>query len=323
MIDLTKLEFVEGNMYFNEGSPFKGISIHIGLNAVDPDYYHFEGRLKGCEKDAEYISTLAVGFESIKLLGSEGKATVKDVKGAILESATKLADDGILFISFSGHGGQIRARNEKDGLYETWCLFDEIMSDREFFVLLTTAHFKRTQRILVISDSCHSGTVVGNIPAGSDGLFKDTIDLLSSFLGIENAEINNHPIELIDNGFKVIPKDILKKVYNENKNYYDEKQNNTETSFHNINPTQDYRELVDASVLLISACQDWQLARDGVEHGVFTQALKDVLASGETMNYLKLHQAIWEKLKDSGQNPNYYRIGSPNADFEMQTCFTI
>jgi hypothetical protein len=93
----------------------------------------------------------------------------------------------------------------------------------------------------------------------------------------------------------------------------------------NLKPGEDIREKLKASILLISACQDWQLAGDGKEHGVFTQALKDVFKNegGENMNYLQLHQAIWAKIKNQGQSPNYYKIGTPNFAFEVKTCFTI
>ncbi len=312
-------------MYFRDNSPYKGMSIHIGLNAINPSYYHFEGRLKGCENDAKYMSEIAVGYESVKLLGSEGNANVKDVRDAILEASAKLDDNGILFISFSGHGGQIPARNEPDGRYETWCLYDKPMSDREFFGVLTLGRFKRTQRILVISDSCHSGTITGNVPAGFDGLLDHTVQFLSSFFQVNNelAETGDAVHSEVDERLKFIPNDTLKAVYNTDKPYYEKKQAETDSIFKTINPNKDYRELLEASVLLISACQDWQLAKDGEIHGIFTQALKDLLSSGHTMNYVQLHNKLWNKLENTGQNPNYYRIGTPNADFEMQPCFTI
>lgn len=38
-----------------------GLSLHIGLNAVDPDHYMgWDGALWGCERDAESMGELAV-----------------------------------------------------------------------------------------------------------------------------------------------------------------------------------------------------------------------------------------------------------------------
>ena len=49
----------------------KGISVHIGLNRVDPDQYEgWDGRLAACEADAKDMAGLAKarGFASCSLL---------------------------------------------------------------------------------------------------------------------------------------------------------------------------------------------------------------------------------------------------------------
>lgn len=60
----------------------KGISIHIGLNRVNPNHYQdefggpWDGALAGCEFDARDMQTLDAGrgFESSILLNEKAKA---------------------------------------------------------------------------------------------------------------------------------------------------------------------------------------------------------------------------------------------------------
>nr|WP_304521779.1 caspase family protein [Bacillus toyonensis] len=62
------------------------------------------------------------------------------------------------FVSYSGRGGQNRKRNdETDGFDETRCLYDGQFTDDELYSLWHL--FKEDVRIIVLSDSCHSGTV--------------------------------------------------------------------------------------------------------------------------------------------------------------------
>ena len=63
-------------------------------------------------------------------------------------------------MSYSGHGGQIQDENadEADGLDETWVLYDRQVIDDELYQ--RWASFAEGVRIVVLSDSCHSGSVV-------------------------------------------------------------------------------------------------------------------------------------------------------------------
>ena len=63
-------------------------------------------------------------------------------------------------LSDSGHGGQVPDKNddEPDAQDETWCLYDGELLDDETYSLLS--ELSEGVRILVFSDSCHSGTSI-------------------------------------------------------------------------------------------------------------------------------------------------------------------
>src|SRR5678815_3771458 len=75
------------------------------------------------------------------------------------KAAKLLAAGDLYFLSYSGHGGQVPdvTGEEDDKKDETWCLFDGQLIDDELYYELS--RFGEGVRILVLSDSCHSGTV--------------------------------------------------------------------------------------------------------------------------------------------------------------------
>ena len=136
----------------------KGISLHIGLNTIDPAHYSdVFPLLKGPEFDAEDMRAIAekMGFDPEVMLSPE--ATRSAVLNKISEAAQALMSGDIFLITFSGHGSNLPG-NENDSKDETWCMFDGQISDNELFHHY--CEFKEGVRILVVSDSCHSGTVI-------------------------------------------------------------------------------------------------------------------------------------------------------------------
>ena len=138
----------------------QGRSIHIGLNHVDPAAYGgWAGTLKACEFDARDMCDLATsrGFQTYQLLTTQ--ATSRALFNALDDAAAALAPGDFLFLTYSGHGGQVPDSNgdEEDGLDETWVLYDRQVIDDELYG--AWAKFQPGVRIFVLSDSCHSGTV--------------------------------------------------------------------------------------------------------------------------------------------------------------------
>src|SRR5687768_16203172 len=103
------------------------LSIHIGLNRVDPNKYEgWDGVLRGCINDANAMRALAKrqGYSTLRLIDEQ--ATRAGVIKTVAKAAETLVSGDTLLLTYSGHGGQVPDKNndEADGLDETWVLFD-------------------------------------------------------------------------------------------------------------------------------------------------------------------------------------------------------
>jgi hypothetical protein len=281
----------------------RGISLHIGLNTVDPDHYDgWDGTLTACEYDANDMQALAEsrGFETNKQLTN--KASADAVTTAIKSAADDLESGDILFISYSGHGGQVPDRNgdEKDDHSdETWVLYDRQLVDDELYALWAT--FKPGVRIIVLSDSCHSGSVARGI---------DDKKVVPNVVATAEEAAKQSP------RFRALPLDKMIATYEKNAELYDGIQKAIANS-------SESEPQIGATVLLISGCQDSQLSRDGFSNGLFTEQLLSVWDKGAWKgSYPNFHQAIVTNMPDD-QKPNYYPVPPGDPNFEQQDPFTI
>jgi hypothetical protein len=134
-------------------------SLHIGIN----DYPDTGNDLSGCVNDAnDWRETLeARGFQTASLLDSE--ASKSNMVEAISKIVGDTGRDDIAVITYSGHGTWVpdEDSDEVDGRDEALCPHDitqgQILTDDELYEIFSER--KRGARIIVISDSCHSGTV--------------------------------------------------------------------------------------------------------------------------------------------------------------------
>jgi metacaspase-1 len=276
----------------------KGMALTIGLNAVDPKHYEgWDGTLNACEADAADMADIARLRElSVKTLLTK-EASRDRVINAVSDAAAALQAGDIFMLSYSGHGGQLPDLNndEDDFQDETWCLFDGQIVDDELYTLY--AKFAAGVRILVFSDSCHSGTVT------KAAYYHGTMGARSSALG--SAVIR----------YRAMPRDAALRTYRSNKPFYDKilKQNQL----------KDALEAVKASVLLISGCQDNQYSQDGDFNGLFTANLLRTWNDGRfKKGYKSFHKAIVSKMPPD-QTPNYFWVGTHDKAFEKQIPFTI
>ncbi len=164
-----------------------GISIHIGLNEVDATHYrnHQAFPLTGCIRDAHamYELAAAAGFEPTLITGKD--ATAQAVVNAITEAGKRVGADGTLLLTFSGHGGRVRDLGDdpldddlRDGLDETWYLYDRQLTDDELAGCL--AGFPEGSRVLIVSDSCFSGGMIQESCADSATVRADVMLLAAA-----------------------------------------------------------------------------------------------------------------------------------------------
>jgi hypothetical protein len=276
----------------------KGLALTMGLNLVDPKHYGgWSGELNACEADAEDMASIAKSkrFEVKTLLTRA--ATRTQVTRSILNAAKKLKSGDIFMLSYSGHGGQLPDLNndEPDAQDETWCLYDGELVDDELYALF--GRFARGVRILVFSDSCHSGTIV------KIAYYQGTAAVRSSGIGSQAVR------------YRFMPPDVALRTYRNNRKFYDQLLKNIKL--------RDAKAAVKASVLLISGCQDNQLSSDGDFNGLFTAQLLRVWKNGTFKgNYKGFHKAIIRRMPPD-QTPNYFWAGQQDVTFETQRPFTI
>lgn len=289
------------------------IAIHIGLDSVDPDAYQgWAGELAACENDATALQELtsAVGYDTRALLTSE--ATADAVLGSIEDAASQLSEGDICVITYAGHGGQFDdlEGEEPDSKDETWVLYDREILDDEIREML--AGFAAGVRVVVLSDSCHSGTV---IRALYQDLVESTPTVARAYEKVApelRSRVGSRAARAFR--FRSIPSEIQAKVLKAHKALYTGIRART---------AKRGEITTAASVILLSGCQDNQEAGEKDGHGFFTAALLDEWGGGAfTGDYRALHAAILVQMPPT-QAPNYMTDGAPWPAFEAQVPFTI
>lgn len=166
----------------------KGYSIHLGINKLDPQAYRgWEGKLNACENDACSMERIALreGFsETVLLLSSD--ATFSRFNQAIARFKNLVLPEDMLLITFSGHGGQIKAivdRREKDNLDEVWCLYDRVVRDDMLFMIWKS--LPPRVRVFIVSDSCHSGDILRDRNLAYRSTTREYTDQYNSFNSLE------------------------------------------------------------------------------------------------------------------------------------------
>ena len=293
-------------------STHKAMSLHIGLNAVSPAAYGgWSGPLAACEFDANDMAAIAKtkGMKSTVLLTK--KATRANMLAAMRAAAKTLASGDFFFLTYSGHGGQVPdvTGEEIDKKDETWCLFDGQLIDDELYAEL--GRFASGVRVLVLSDSCHSGTVTREVP--------------------QMGEVSPHQRP------KLMPEAVAMRTYREHQSFYDKLQRDVakaagdklavdpDTALAQVAVSGRLSAIVKrfkAGVILISGCQDNQTSLDGEHNGAFTEQLLKVWDHGAFKgNHASFHARIKARMPAS-QTPNLFTLGSVGS-FVAQRPFTV
>ena len=280
----------------------KGISLHIGLNHVDPIHYAgWKGELEACENDAREMEMIArgQGFAAQSMLTKAATSTA--LLGAIEKAAKELYEDDFFLLTYSGHGGEMNdaGSNEPDGLNETWVLFDRQLIDDEVYAAWSL--FRPSVRIFVVSDSCSSG-----MPTKE--LFLEPAPCIPRLEARVRASIgaNLKP--------KFLPPDVQAKIYKERAALYDDIRKKT--------PRREDVNL-GCSVILMSACQDNQVSMEGRKNGLFTEALLRVWNKGVFRGGYHHFRTEIASMMPPTQSPKYTLIGYRERAFEHQRPFSV
>jgi hypothetical protein len=300
----------------------KALSLHLGLNSVNPDHYEgWDGPLAACEFDAKDMTALAKsrGIRPTTLLTK--KATRAAVLAAMRSAAKALKSGDLFFMTYSGHGGQVpdTNRDEPDRKDETWCLFDGQLIDDELYFELS--RFAAGVRVLVLSDSCHSGSV---------------------------TRARRPPPPPPGQRLRLMPDAVASRVYAAHQAQYDGLQAGMAKAAAAVRAADKAHVDPDAAlaavaavavtgpaaqatalvgpfkpaVVLISGCQDNQFSMDGDHNGAFTEQLLQVWNHGKfTGDYMQLHGQVRAQMPAS-QSPNLFTLG-PAAAFLRQKAFSV
>ncbi len=288
----------------------KARSLHIGLNEVSGAAYGgWTGPLAACEFDASDMAAIAKSKAMKPTVLLSKKATRSSVLKAMRAAAKALVSGDLFFMTYSGHGGQVPdvSGDEADKQDETWCLFDGQLIDDELYFELNK--FASGVRILVLSDSCHSGTVTRAAPVPT------TIPSLRP---------------------KLMPPAVAMRTYREHQAFYDQLQRDVakqagkaavdpDTALAAVAASGRLSAIVKGfkpAVVLISGCQDNQTSMDGEHNGAFTEALLRVWNNGTfSGNYGSL-QAHIRAILPASQSPNLFTLGRAGT-FLAQAPFTV
>lgn len=302
----------------------KGRAIAIGVNRVDPARYPGTSVLRGCVNDANAMAAIAASkaMEVKKFL--DGAATRGAVLDELSKAARELVDGDLLVVSFSGHGSSVRevgpAGDEDDGRDETWCLYDRMVLDDELGAMWTS--FKPGVRIVVFSDSCHSGSVTKfkEFARMLEAAPVDPVEddkLVRQFENLESRSGDVDPEQdPLPSPVRALPEAVADEHYQQDRAFYDDL--GTKLQGEGLS-----KAATTCTVILISGCQDDEPSWDTPTNGKFTAQLLQTWANGSFAgDYPRFHQLIRSSLQRY-QSPNYYVIGASNPAFEKQKPWTV
>ena len=336
----------------------RAIAVCVGINHVDEEHYGSALRLKGCHNDALFMTELArtQGFSRVTTLLSE-EAISESVLDEIAAAADELQEGDLFMFTIASHGGQMEDENGdeqiidiEDELDETWLCFDRQLLDDEFYQAI--ADFEPGVRILVVADTCHSGTSIraarfaGVAEGDSQEVLLTSADLARQFRAVrERDDLLSASVRSADGQVEV------RGGKREDRSFANIRSRTVEQEFdirapdpftlldvyeRNFNGV--YRDVFDqvrefrgegelkSRAILLAACTDSQTAGDGTANGLFTLHLRKVWNNGAYRGtYQGFLKAIQRLMSERGirQQPQYFTIGPSDYEFERQQPFQV
>jgi hypothetical protein len=334
-----------------------GLGLCIGLNSVDPSKYRgWSGLLTGCVPDVDDMSALLRnrGF-LVRTLWDQPEAnrrskpndvgTKTNVRQWIERAAAGLKSGDIFVVSYSGHGSFITDTNgdEPDRQDETWCLYDgEVIDDVRADLW---SKFAPGVRIVVVSDSCHSGSMaktmgeygefivrdVAEAAAARGGASRSPADRAAS-RGAEEASLRLRleAMRAASRDPSAAPREVevpslvrlMPPLVRQQLEMVPEYQDELQRSQDSISSGRSALREAAARVHAFGACQDRQTAADGTRNGLFTSQFLAAWNAGENVNYEVFFAAIRRRMPYY-QVPNLDSFGGANPGFDAQQPFII
>ncbi len=257
------------------------LALCIGIN----DYPGTGSDLHGCVNDAADWETLlrSKGFDCESLL--DDAASGDAIRAGILDLAHRAEKGDVVVVTFSGHGSFVPDLDgdEDDGNDECWCPHDIVANGPIIDDELHEIYEQRSSGVcwIVISDSCHSGTITRFSP-------------ITTPPTVRGSAAPQRLVRFLP------PASFIKTAENK-------VRSKRRRAFVRASPPG--RE----GVLLMSGCQDTEYSYDawfeGRANGAFTfVALRELANLPETTTYEAWYEQIRETLPSSQypQSPNIY-----------------
>lgn len=292
----------------------QSISIHIGLNEVDPTHYGgWRGALAACEHDAHAMAALAESqgiATRISLLTRH--ATYARVVGELATAAAVLRRGDYLLLTFAGHGASFDdietpgrpvavAGDEDDGKDEAWALHDGYLLDDELHDAL--CRFAAGVRVCVVSDSCFSGTVTRGRANDAASCAQDRNPLSSGDDELP-GDLRERRVEPV----------LANALYRRSFAAVYLPRSDAARATRNLRPA--------AHVVLLAGCKDDQTVLEDQGHGRFTRALLSVWNAGQ---FAGSHHQLIHQIQagmPNRQTPQLYVTGDLAPSFVNGRPFT-
>ncbi len=276
----------------------RALSIHLGVNWVDPRHYGEVSPLNACLYDAQRMRQLAEKMGFVTSMMTNTYATTESLLKYLRAQAQQLSDGDMLFITYAGHGSNITdtSGDESDRLDETWCLHDRMLIDDELWH--TFAEFEPGVRILFVLDSCHSGSAIRSMQKARTLRSRDQQSYRSTF-GSNASAVEKTLRYLTGTDAQGLQATVRRSL--------DELRTDSEVRIRTLRQAEAdqiyvqnemlYRSIkekippenkiqIGASVLLLAACQDGQVAQEAGASGLFTLALTQTVEPLATQGLL-------------------------------------
>lgn len=311
-----------------------GVSVHIGVDKVDPKHYGDEFALSSCVNDAEKMQEIAekIGYDTLLLKNEE--ATVFNFTSFFRNAIDNLFSGDSLMISFSGHGSQVEnvsIDSESDNRDETLCFYDRMFIDDEMYALLS--QLREGVRVHLVFDSCHSGTVAKKIDVielESKNYFDKSIESIKSLTGgggdsnsISESNVLTKPIsskgilKAIEGDKPKFAKEAKYKTGSDKEiatlfaDLFDEENKNIPKSIEYFNGVYERNKMLydtvkniigpkssqnlECLVTSLSACQDYQATPAGSILSLFTSNINRSWGTSEYQgSYKEFHKSVVE-----------------------------